>query len=158
MLGSVSHRVQVAREPPVMKDDDSCRVLSDGRGEILGIEVEVVVGGDVAEHRGGAGMRNCVGGRDEVEGREYDLVTRAAPGGEEREVKRRGAVRDGECVSRAAKFGVRPLELGYARAHTPPTGRHRLGDRGHHVLGDGDVRQWYAPRELSHVDRGRFKG
>ena len=99
---------------------------------------------DVDEHRRRAAVADRVGGGDERVADGDDLVARPDADGQQRQVQRRRAVRDGAGVRRADELGELALERRDLRALRDPAGEddaagrfglalveHRLGDRDH---------------------------
>jgi len=85
------HRAGVAT---VVQYDYRASRRRDRSFDVRHVEIEVVRAFDVTEDRRRANVDDRVRGRNEVQGRNDDLVTRGASDGEKREMQRGGPVRD----------------------------------------------------------------
>jgi hypothetical protein len=91
-----------------------------------------------------------------VQRRDDDLVVRAAAHGQQRQVKGRRAVRDGDRVRGAAEGREVRLELLDSRPHAPPAGAHHPEHGVDELVVDEDVAEWNPPAALGLGHRRSF--
>jgi hypothetical protein len=146
----VGDRRDVAGAATIVEHHDGLRARGEGAVEVVDGGVEGA-GVDLAEDRAGASGRDGVGGGDEAEGRQDDLVALVESEqlrGQEQPGRR--AVDEDEAVRfHAQMLGERRLERRGPRSVADPVAREHLGDGGQFLFAQGG---------LEHLDHDALRG
>ena len=109
-IGEIGKRRQIGGQTELVDGHDCLRPLADRPLGRAWIEV-VGAGVDVGEDRSGAALPHSIGGGDERHRRHDHLVACGDPAGEQRQVKRTGAVGDRDGLRRTDPLSKGLFEL-----------------------------------------------